>query len=107
MGLLRRAVRQVIKQNRDVGYNPARFIQMTENGESPDLIRMCEQFLTEAQALSAITNALTANPDIITLEELVADRADSEWGLSSNALDSASERANAFRTLRRTLKGLV
>ena len=34
---LRDAVKEVIRQNQEVGYNPGRFIQATQNGESKDL----------------------------------------------------------------------
>ena len=35
---LRDAVKEVIRQNQEVGYNPGRFIQATQNGESKDLV---------------------------------------------------------------------
>ena len=34
---LRDAVKEVIRQNQEVGYNPGRFIQATQNSEAEDL----------------------------------------------------------------------
>ena len=39
---LRDAVREVIRQNREVGYSPGRFIQLTENGEAGELVICCQ-----------------------------------------------------------------
>ena len=39
---LRDAVREVIRQNREVGYSPGRFIQLTEGGEAGELVICCQ-----------------------------------------------------------------
>lgn len=48
---LREAVREVIQQNKDAGYNPSEFVRITKDGYAEDLVTRCASLVTSPEAL--------------------------------------------------------
>jgi hypothetical protein len=99
---LRNAVAEVIRQNRSVGYNPQRFINMVSEATGAQLVAVCERLLLDERTFAAVTMEVWENPAILTMEEVIARDPDpSSFGLSDTALRSARQRAEQLVAYRR------
>ena len=87
---LREAVRKVIRDNKAEGYNPIRFIQITGNGDKPELLSVCQQLLRSDTAFEAMDNALQEYDSLLTIEDFVV-----YWGIELGFEDEDLEIANA------------
>ena len=68
---LRDAVKEVIRQNQEVGYNPGRFIQATQNGESKDLVSLCQNLVNDHSNFDVLVDGVTKYPTFLSLEDLI------------------------------------
>ena len=64
---LRDAVREVIRQNREVGYSPGRFIQLTENGEAEDLVSRCQNLVNDPATFDILFDGVDEYPAFLAL----------------------------------------
>ena len=87
---LRDAFREVIRQNREVGYSPSRFIQLTENGEAEDLIIRCQNLVNDPATFDILFDGVAAHPAFLSLEDLIAHSPHAEdWGLDDASVIEA------------------
>ncbi len=88
------AVREIIRQNKAVGYNPTRFIAATKEGAADNLVAVCTNLILKPETHEWLQKAVEANPSILTLEDLVTHSAHGrEWGFSEEAVDIAEARS--------------
>ena len=87
---LREAVRKVISDNKATGYNPIRFIQITGNGDVPELLPVCRQLLKSDTAFEALDEALQKHGSLLTIEDYVM-----RWGQQLGFDDEYVEIAKA------------
>ena len=97
-GSLRLAVKLVLANNRASGYPAQRFSQITQEGDHPDLLRVCEELVMSANAFAYMEKAVTNYNGFLTLEDCVA-RWGGEWGFSAQAVEYASASAETFDRL--------
>ena len=97
-GSLRRAVKMVLSNNRALGYPSQRFSQITQEGDNPELLRLCEELVMSANALAYMEKAVTNYSGFLTLEDYVARWGD-EWGFSAQAVEHAQAAAETFDRL--------
>ncbi len=101
---LRDAVKEVIRQNQEVGYNPGRFIQVTQNGESKDLVSLCQNLVNDHSNFDVLVDRVTKYPTFLSLEDLIThSRYGREWGLDDSTVVAAQERAETLDRLRQSL----
>ncbi len=93
------AVQRVIEQNKSIGYNPSRFISITEAGFASNLVDVCEKLLQSDTAYSELWNALHRFRELHTLEDEVVSSRDG-LGLCAPAIASAKDRVIEFDKLR-------
>ncbi len=94
---VKEAVGTVIAQNKSVGYNPARFIQITQGGYANDLIEICDRLIQRGETLDAVSNQLGNYPDILTLEDLIVHSPHGkEWGLDESTIEIAKARVETW-----------
>ena len=115
---LRDAVKEVIRQNQEVGYNPGRFIQATQNGESnlvndhsnfdvlvdgvtkyptflsledlKDLVSLCQNLVNDHSNFDVLVDGVTKYPTFLSLEDLIThSRYGREWGLDDSTVVAA------------------
>lgn len=92
---LNQAVRYVIESNIADGYMPSRFIQITENGEAPNLLEVCRRLINKAELLEVLEADFTRYPTMVVLEDIVKDRG-REWGFDSVTIANAQARSEYF-----------
>ncbi len=93
------AVRVVIDSNRNDGYTPSRFIQVTEDGEAQDLHAICEKLIVKGETLEYLEKALLKYPTLLlTLEDFIV-RFGPTWGFSNEAVEAARARVVFFDRL--------
>lgn len=97
-GSLRGAVKMVLSNNRALGYPSQRFSQITQEGNNPELLRLCEELVMSANALAYMEKAVTTYSGFLTLEDYVA-RWGTEWGFSPDAVEMAGASAETFDRL--------
>ncbi len=97
-GSLRRAVKMVLSNNRALGYPSQRFSQITQEGDNPELLRLCEDLVMSANALEYMEKAVMNFSGFLTLEDCVA-RWGTEWGFSAQAVEYAQASAETFDKL--------
>ena len=91
------AVREVIRQNKELGYQPNRFIGATQEGYSPNLRQVCIDLMYGGDALQALEDALERYPTLLTLEGLVArSQFGSEWEFDKDVFEQAEARVQYF-----------
>ena len=101
---LRDAVKEVIRQNQEVGYNPGRFIQATQNGESKDLASLCQNLVNDHSNFDVLVDGVTKYPTFLSLEDLIThSRHGREWGLDDSTVVAVQERAETLDRLRQSL----
>ena len=88
----------VLSNNRALGYPSQRFSQITQEGDNPDLLRLCEELVMSANALAYMEKAVTNYNGFLTLEDCVARWGD-EWGFSAQAVAYARASAETFDKL--------
>jgi hypothetical protein len=69
---LRKAVEWVITSNRDDGYLPTRFIQITEGGYADDLLERCARLIENGETPRDLETALQRFSTLLTLEDFVS-----------------------------------
>lgn len=89
------AVRLVIESNREDGYTPTRFIQVTQEGFAPNLLTVCSKLINKGEILEWLEKALASHPMLLTLEDFVCVRG-SEWGFDAATIQMACARATHF-----------
>ena len=92
---LHEAVKKVIRDNRARGYTPTRFMNMTGNGDKPELLSVCQQLLKSDTAFEAIYTALLEHGSLLTIEDYVVRWGD-ELGFDDEYVKIAKERSEAF-----------
>ena len=101
---LRDAVKEVIRQNQEVGYNPGRFIQATQNGEAEDLVGLCQYLVNDHSNFDILVDGVTKYPTFLSLEDLITHSCHGgEWGLDDPTVIAAEERAETLDRLRQSL----
>ena len=94
---LKEAVETVIAQNKNVGYNPTRFTQMTQSGHADNLTEVCDRLIQRGETLEAVSSQLGNHPDILTLEDLIAHSPrGKEWGLDESTIEIAKARVETW-----------
>ena len=95
--LLSAACAAVISQNKELDYNPVRFMQSTLRGEAGNLVEVCNGLIQSPRTLEALESALAIYPRLLTLEDLVVhSQYSGDWGLSENAVRMAEARVKHF-----------
>lgn len=95
---LKEAVIQVIESNKTDGYPPARFIQATQDGYSPNLLQVCDRLITKGETLEYLEPALRRIPTLLTLEDFVA-RQGNKWNFPASTIAEAEARVKHFDTI--------
>ena len=94
---LREAVETVIDQNKSIGYNPTRFIQMTQGGYAGNLGEIRDRLIQRDETYQALSGQLDNHPDILTLEDLIVHSPHGrEWGLAEPTIVMAKARVEAW-----------
>ena len=94
---VKEAVETVIAQNKSIGYNPARFIQITQGGYANDLIEVCDRLIQRGETLDAVSSQLDKHPDILTLEDLIVHSPHGkEWGLDESTIEISKARVETW-----------
>ena len=92
---LREAVQEVIQQNKNIGYNPRRFIGATEEGHISNLIQVCTNLIFSDNAVKELERAVTRFPNLLTLEDLVVkSEFGSQWDFDEDSIQRAKETVN-------------
>jgi hypothetical protein len=89
------AVSLVIESNREDGYTPTRFIQVTQEGFAPNLLAVCSRLINKGEILEWLERALASHPMLLTLEDFVCLRG-TEWGFDAATIQMACARATHF-----------
>ena len=92
------AVRYVIDSNRADGYVPSRFMQITANGDLPNLLEVCKRLINKGELLETLEKDFAKYPAMVTIEDFVARRG-SEWGFDSMTVQNAQARSVYFDQL--------
>lgn len=91
---LRDAVEEVIKNNRELGYPPNRFVGIVSVSNS-ELIYVCSNLITSKDSLSALYDAFLKHPNLLTLEDFVKYYG-KQWGISEEVVEEANKRSELF-----------
>lgn len=97
-GSLKQAVLNVIEHNRSVGIMPARFMQITDEGEHPDLVEVCSRLIENQETAQQFDEYVKRSPTTLSLEDYVRCWG-SSWGLSENVVQVAKQRAGQMDSL--------
>ena len=89
------AVSLVIDSNRQDGYTPTRFIQVTQEGSAPNLLAVCSRLINKGEILEWLERALESHPMLLTLEDFVCIRG-SELGFDAATIQMACARVTHF-----------
>lgn len=100
---LRQAVIKVIEINKEDGYIPTRFMQVTGYGDVPDLLPVCERLILKGELLEYLEGALKRFPTLLTLEDFVSRYGDN-WGFSQEVIKAAAARAQYFDMIAGTIR---
>jgi len=100
---LKQAAQKVIAQNISVGYTPTRFIQVTEGGNAVNLDEVISRLVLKAELLEELERQIKLHPDIITIEDLIAE-SDDGFGLPEEVIKIAKARHKYFDMLRKIYK---
>jgi hypothetical protein len=85
---LQDAVIAVISNNKKCGYNPTRFIQLTEGGFASDLLHRCERLMMSEGDSETLERAVREHPGMLLLEDFIVPQG-REWGFSEEAVRRA------------------
>jgi len=90
---LRLAVEEVIRQNRDIGYPPTRFIGAVDAFDGDELRRICANLILNPRTLEDLERALAGYPKLLTIEDLVVrSRYSKDWGFGEHVITEAQAR---------------
>jgi hypothetical protein len=89
------AVSEVIDSNRRDGYNPTRFVGVTQDGTAPDLLGVCRKLILNPETLEWLESGLEKFPQILTLEDFVS-RYGADWGFDQETIQMADSRVQRF-----------
>lgn len=92
------AVRFVIDSNTKDGYVPSRFIQITQNGDAPNIFEVCRRLITKGELLETLEKDFAKYPAMVTIEDFVAERG-REWGFDDVTIGNAQARSEYFDQL--------
>lgn len=92
------AARFVIDSNRADGYVPSRFIQITANGDAPNLLELCRKLINQGKLLETLEKDFAKFPATTTIEDFVAQRG-REWGFDGVTIANAKARSEYFDQL--------
>lgn len=95
---LEEAVELVIQYNKADGYNPTRFIALVRGRSGSALQRICDQLITNPETLAHIDKAFTPHPQLLTIEDFVAEYG-ALWGFTPSTIESAQARTKYFNQL--------
>jgi hypothetical protein len=91
---LRGATQEIIKNNRELGYPPNRFIQMV-SVKDQELPSVCARLVTSQEALTALYEAFLKYPNLLTLEDFIGNYG-SEWGFTEEVINESKQRSELF-----------
>lgn len=60
------AVSEVIQSNRRDGYNPTRFVGITQDGTAPNLLAVCRKLIMSPETLEWLESGLDKFPQILS-----------------------------------------
>lgn len=89
------AVCEVIDSNRRDGYNPTRFVGITQDGTAPNLLEVCRKLIMNPETLEWLESGLEGFPQILTLEDFVS-RFGAAWGFDQTTVEMAASRVQRF-----------
>ena len=92
------AVRFVINSNREDGYVPSRFIQITQNGDAPNILEVCRRLINKGELLETLEKDFAKYPGMVTIEDFVGRQGD-EWGFDDATIRNARARSDYFDQL--------
>lgn len=75
-----------------MGYTPTRFIQVTGDGNVPELDKVCTGLIMSQKALQWLEEDLRKLPQFLTIEDFVS-RWGNEWGFSQIVIQEAKARS--------------
>jgi hypothetical protein len=96
---LREAINEVIKNNKEEGYPPNRFIQAV-SVKDEDLLRVCSKMVTSPDSLSALYDAISKHPNLLTIEDFIVVYGE-KWGFSSEIIEECKKRGQLFDEIAR------
>jgi hypothetical protein len=89
------AVSAVIDSNRSDGYNPIRFVGITQDGMTRNLVEVCRKLIMNPETLEWLESGLESFPQILTLEDFVS-RFGATWGFDQTVIEMATSRVQRF-----------
>lgn len=92
---LPQAVETVIESNRADGYPPTRFIQMTGNGQVPNLFEVIRSLIHSDKSRDALVDALDKYPTLLAIEDLVVVHG-AEWGFEEETITRSQANAQLY-----------
>ena len=92
---LKEAVKMVIKQNQDVGYNPSIFIEKTKNGEIENLEEVIADFVLDKNLDYFLVQKLEEHKgNLLLIEDLIIWH---DFNLSDAVIEGAQNRVEKFK----------
>lgn len=70
---LKEAVKEVIRQNKSIGYLPSRFISITQGGNADNLGEVVKNLVLKAELLEELEKAIKKYGDVLTIEDLISN----------------------------------
>lgn len=96
---LQEAVAAVIESNREDGYIPGRIIQITQNGDVPNLKSICEELVGSGIQPDELVHAFPVRRlKVLTLEDYIVPYG-RDWGISEDVIQVASDMMTTFDLL--------
>jgi hypothetical protein len=92
------AVSEVIDSNRRDGYNPTRFVGITQDGTAPNLLEVCRKLILNPETLEWLESGLESFPQILTLEDFVSQFG-AAWGFDTKTVEMAISRVERFNQI--------
>jgi|GEM_PF-4067155 len=98
---LRQAVGIVIEQNKSKRFVPIRFIEITANGDHPDLVNIISTLILKSELLEYLEQQIDKYGEVLTVEDLVSLK-DDGFGLSKEVIKRAKDNSGWFNQKRVT-----
>ena len=92
---LRQAVSIVIAQNKSVGPPPTRFMNMTANGDHPDLEKIISNVVFSPDAFTHMIDQISKYKEVLSIEDLIAV-ADDNFNLDVDVIKISKENASRY-----------
>jgi len=100
---LKGAVSFIIKQNKEIGYIPHRFISITQNGNAGNLEEIISRLVLKAELLEEIEGQIKEHSDMITIEDLIMGE-ENNFGFSENVVEIARANLERFNQIRQDVQ---